>query len=158
MRESNSFIHNIWKKLKRDSQYQLEKVYNQASHLEYFQSILIEFDSASALTESTMVRYFEKDLKLSIKAEMDQDATHLDKYEEIVAKAVKAEAKVDLRPGSHMRKTDLQVLWRSWPTHNTAYKVQTQVAVNCGDDSKASKAPTSNQESEPSNKARKNKK
>ena len=57
--------------LKRDSQYQLEKVYDWASHLEHLQSMLIEFDLAAAHTESTMVRYFEEGPKPSIKAEMD---------------------------------------------------------------------------------------
>ena len=69
--ESKSFVNSIWKKLKRDSQYQLEEVYDWASHLEHLQSILIEFDPLAAPTESTMVRYFEEGLKPSIKAEMD---------------------------------------------------------------------------------------
>ena len=94
--ESKSFVDSIWKKLKRDSQYQLEEVYDWASHLEHLQSILMEFDPAAAPTESTMVRYFEEGLKPSIKAEMDQDATHLDNYEELVAKAVRVEAKAGL--------------------------------------------------------------
>ena len=56
-----------------------------------------------------MVRYFEEDLKPSIKAEMDQDATHLDDYEELVVKAVRAEAKAGLQPSFFMREADLQV-------------------------------------------------
>ena len=40
--ESKSFIDSIWRKLKRDSQYQLKEVYDWASHLEHFQSILME--------------------------------------------------------------------------------------------------------------------
>ena len=43
-----------------------------------------------------MVRCFEKSLKPSIKTEMDQDATHLDNYEELVAEAIRAEAKAGL--------------------------------------------------------------
>ena len=100
--ESMSFVNSIWRKLKRDSHYQLKKVYDWASHLERFQSILIKFDPAAAPTGSTMVRYFEKGLKPSIKAKMDQDATHLDDYEELVAKAVRAEAKAGLRPSSYV--------------------------------------------------------
>ena len=53
----------------------------------------MEFDPATAPIESTIVRYFKKGLKPSIKAKMDKDATHLDDYEELVAKAVRAEAK-----------------------------------------------------------------
>ena len=54
-----------------------------------------------------MVRYFEEGLKPSIKAEMDQDATHLDNYEELVAKAVRTEAKAGLRASFYMREADL---------------------------------------------------
>ena len=49
-----------------------------------------------------MVRYFEKGLKLSIKAEIDKDATNLDKYKKLVAKTVKAEAKVGLQPNFYI--------------------------------------------------------
>ena len=69
--ESKLFVDSIWRKLNRDSQYQLEEVYDWASHLKHLQSILMEFDPATAPTESIMVRYFEKGLKPSIKAEMD---------------------------------------------------------------------------------------
>ena len=74
----------------------MEEVYNWASHLEYLKSILIEFDLAAAPTESTMVRYFKRGQKPSIKAEMDQDITHLDNYEVLIAKAVRAKAKAGL--------------------------------------------------------------
>ena len=74
----------------------MEKVYDWASHLEHLQSILIEFDPLAAPTESTMVRYFEEGLKPSIKAEIDQDASHLDNYEELVVKIVKAKANMGL--------------------------------------------------------------
>ena len=57
-----------------------------------------------------MVRYFEEGLTSFIKAEIDQDATHLDNYEELVLKAVRAEAKAGLRPSSYVRETDIQVL------------------------------------------------
>ena len=56
----------------------------------------MEFDPPAAPTELFMVRYFEEGLKPSIKAKIDQDATHLDNYEELVAKMVRAKAKVGL--------------------------------------------------------------
>ena len=62
----------------------------------------MEFDPAAAFTKSTIVRYFEEDLKPSIKAKIDQDATHLNDYEELIAKAVRAEAKAGLRPSSYV--------------------------------------------------------
>ena len=94
--ESKSFVDSIWKKLKWDSQYQLGEVYNWASHLEHHQSILMEFDPTATPTEFSMIRYFEEGLKPFIKAEIDQDATHLGDYEELVVKAVRVEAKVGL--------------------------------------------------------------
>ena len=120
-------------------------------------------DPAAAPTESTIVRYFEEGLKPSIKAEIDQDATHLDNYEELVAKAVRAEAKAGLRPSSYVRETDIQVLQENRPAHTTAHKFQTQEAMNCGDESRG-KGPASTPaltptNAEPSaNKARKDKK
>ena len=84
---------------------------------------MIEFDQATVPTELKMVWYFEKGLKSSIKAEIDQDATHLDDYKELVAKAVRAKTKAGRQPSSYMRETDIQVLWGSQPAHTTAYKV-----------------------------------
>ena len=123
MGESKSFIDSIWRKLKKDSQYQLVEVYDWAFYLEHLQSILMEFDPAAAATESTMVRYFEEGLKPSIKAEIDQDATHLDDYEELVSKAVRAKAKAGLQPSSYVQEADFQVPRGSRPTHITAHKV-----------------------------------
>ena len=91
---------------------------------------------------------------------MDQDASHLDNYEELVAKAVRAEARAGLRPSSYIRKTNQQVFRGNWPAHTTAHKVSTWEAMknHCKDKSKAkASVPTSIQDSQPSNKARKNK-
>ena len=162
--ESKSFVDGIWRKLKRDSQYQLEEVYDWASHLKHLQLVLLEFDSVAAPTEVTMIRYFEKGLKPSIKAEMDQDDSQLINYEELVAKAVRAEAKAGLRLSSYVRETDLSCLQGNRPAHTTAHKVQTQVAVNREDNSKTSKGPASTpvsastQDPKSSDKARKDKK
>ena len=162
--EYKSSVDSIWRKLKRDSQSQLEEIYNWASHLKHLQSILLEYDPIAIPTEVTMVRYFEEGLKPSIKAEMDQDDSQLVDYEELVAKAVKAEAKAGLLPSFYVWETDLWCLRGNRPAHTTAHKVQTQGAVNCGDDSKASKGPASTptsastQDSELSDKARREKK
>ena len=117
----------------------------------------MEFDPAAAPTESTIIRYFKRGLKPSIKAEMDQDAIHLDDYEELVVKAVSAEAKVGPWPSSYVQETDIQVLHESRPAQIIVYKVQTQGAMPRGEDSKAFKALASIPESEPSDKARKDK-
>ena len=97
---------------------------------------------------------------------MDQDNSQLIDYEELVAKMVRVEAKAGLRLSSYVRETDLICLRGNQPAHTTAYKVQTQVVVkdHCGDNFKASKssastpAPAFTQNSEPSDKAKKDKK
>ena len=49
-----------------------------------------------------MVRYFEEGLKPFLKAEIEKDATYLDNYEELIAKAVRAEAKAGLQPSFYV--------------------------------------------------------
>ena len=56
----------------------------------------MEFDLAAIFTESRIVKYFEEGLKPSIKAKIDQDATYLNDYEELVTKAVRAKTKTGL--------------------------------------------------------------
>ena len=108
-----------------------------------------------------MVRYFEKDLKPSIKAKIDQDVSHLDNYEELIAKAVRADAKVSLQPSFYIRETDQQVPQRNQLAHTNIQKIEIQeVMKDHYEDKSKTKAfaPTSTQNSEPSDKARKNKK
>ena len=125
---------------------------------------MLEFDPVAAPTEVTIVRYFEKDLKPSIKAEIDQEHSQLINYEELIAKAVRAKARADLRPSSYVRETDLSCLQGNRPAYTTAHKIQTQGAVNCGDGSKTSKSPASTpasastQDPELADKTRKDKK
>ena len=89
--------------------------------------------------EFTIVRYFEEGLKPSIKAEIDQDASHLDDYKELVAKTVKVETKAGLQPSFYIRETDQQAPQGNQPAQTTAHKVQTQRAMNNhrGDESMA---------------------
>ena len=110
LNDSRAFVDSIWKKVKRDSQYQEESVQDWAAHLEYLQSILIEFDSEWAPEEGTMIRYFREGLRPSVRVEMEQRGRELDSFEELVEKAVDAEAKAALRPRSYARKTDQHCL------------------------------------------------
>ena len=57
-----------------------------------------------------MVRYFEKGKKPSIKAEMDQNDSQLVDYEELIAKAVRAKAKVGLQPSFYVQEAYLNCL------------------------------------------------
>ena len=54
-RDSRVFVNSIYKKVKRDSQYQDKSVQDWAAYLEYLQSIRIEFDLECASKESTMI-------------------------------------------------------------------------------------------------------
>ena len=122
---------------------------------------MIEFDLVAVLTESTIVRYFEEGLKLSIKAEIDQDASHLDDYKERVAKVVRAKAKAGLQLSSYIWETKQQVSQGNQSAHTTTHKDQTQREIKnyCKDKSKAkASVSTSTQDSKSFNKARKNKK
>ena len=49
-----------------------------------------------------MVKYFEEDLKPSIKAKINQNANQLDNYKELVAKAIRAKAKAGLQPNFYV--------------------------------------------------------
>ena len=83
----------------------------------------MEFDPVADLTGSKTVRYFEENLKPSIKAVIDENATHLNNYEELVVKAVRAKAKAGPQPSFYIWEIDIQVLRRNQPTYTTTYKV-----------------------------------
>lgn len=53
-------MDSIRSKVKRYSQYQLEEVQDWAAHLEYFQSILLEFDSAGVPKKPYLIHFFGK--------------------------------------------------------------------------------------------------
>ena len=70
----------------------------------------MELNPIATSTKLTMVRYFKKDLKLSIKAKIDQDATYINNYKELVAKPIRVKAKAGLQPSFYIRESDQQVL------------------------------------------------
>lgn len=55
-----------------DSLYQLEKAQNWASHLQHFQFIQIKFNTIGAFNKLTIICYFWKNLKSSIKVKIEQ--------------------------------------------------------------------------------------
>ena len=71
-------MDTYWGKIKRDFQYQLEKVPNWAAHLEHLQAVLQEFDPAATWNEEIMIRYFRKGLRLSVRAQLDAQGRDLD--------------------------------------------------------------------------------
>lgn len=104
--ETHAFVDTIWSRVKRDSQYQQEEVQDWASHLEHLQAILLEFDADGAPEESELIRFFREGLKPSVKAQMEQCSRELDSWDELVEKAIDAEAKASLQPAPILRKMD----------------------------------------------------
>lgn len=77
--------------IKKDSQYQLEKILNWAAYLEYLQVVLQEFDPTVSLNKEIMIWYFQEGLKPSIQVQLDAQSRELDFWEEIIEKAVNVE-------------------------------------------------------------------
>ena len=86
-----------WGKIKRDSQHQLEEVLDWAAHLEHLQAVLREFDPTATPNRETIIRYFRKGLRPSVRAQLDTRGRNQDYWEEAVKKAVNAEAKALLQ-------------------------------------------------------------
>ena len=57
-----------WGKIKRDSQHQLEEVFDWAANLEHLLAVLQEFDPTATPNEEIMIQYFREGLKASIRA------------------------------------------------------------------------------------------
>ena len=90
-------MDTYWRKIKRDSQYQLKEVFDWAAHLENLQADLWEFDPAATPKEEILIRCFLEDLKPSIRVHLDARGRDLDSWEEAVEKAVNVEAKTLLQ-------------------------------------------------------------
>ena len=104
----------------------MEKAQDWASHLQYLQSILSEFDPIRTPNEQTMICYFRESLKLFIKVEIEQQNRESIDFEEMMQKAVNAEAKVGLRSSTMVQDSDAHCPKGYRPSHNTSSKVQTQ--------------------------------
>ena len=52
--KSTVFVNSIWSKIKKDFQYQQEKVQDWTFYLEHLQFILLKFDTRCALTEDIL--------------------------------------------------------------------------------------------------------
>ena len=104
--DSRAFVDGFWRKIKRDSQYQQEDVQDWAAHLEHLQAVLKEFDPIAAPDEEVLIRYFRDGLRPSIQAQMDNRNRELDSWDEVLEKAIEAEAKASLQPASSVREMD----------------------------------------------------
>ena len=121
---SQAFIDSIWSKFRSNSQYWWEEARDLASHLQHLQSILSEFDWAP--NELTMICYFRKGLKLSIKIEMEQQDREAMNFVEMMQRAVNAEAEAGLRSSVMVWDSDIRCPQGHRPSNNTTSKMQTQ--------------------------------
>ena len=108
----------------------MEEARDWASHLQHFLSILAEFDNVGALDELTMIRYFWKGLKPSIKVEMEQQDRALTSFKERVQRALNVEAKAGLRSSTMVRDSDARCPREDCLSHNTSSKMQSQGSNN----------------------------
>ena len=104
----------------------MEEARDYASHLQHFQSILIEIGTIGAPNEPTMICYFQEGLKPLIKVEMEQQDWPSTSFKEIVQRAVNVEAKAGLRSSTMIRNSDARCPKGHRPSYNTSSKVQTQ--------------------------------
>lgn len=119
-------MDTICSRVKRDSQFQQEEVQNWASHLEHLQSIHIEFDADGAPEESDLIRFFREGLKPLVKAQMEQRGREIDSWEDLVEKAIDAEAKASLQPPSSIREMDQRCPRGNRLAHTTVAKSSTR--------------------------------
>ena len=112
---SQVFVDTYWGKIKRDSQYQLEGVFDWAAHLEHLLAVLQEFDPAATSNEKIIIQYFREGLRLSIRAQFDARGRDLDFWEEAIKKAVNAEAKALLQSPASTRDMDSKCPWENKP-------------------------------------------
>ena len=113
--DSQAFVDTYWGKIKRDSQYQLEKVLDWTAHLEHLQVVFREFDPATALNKEIMIWCFLKGLRPSIQAQIDVRSQDLSSWEEAIKKAINAEAKAILLSSSTTRDIDSRCHWGNRP-------------------------------------------
>ena len=157
--DDRAFANSICSKFRRDSQYQVESVLDWAAHLEHLQSILLEYDPVGAPTKPTMLRYFQEGLKPSVLAELEHRDLELESFDQMVKKAVDAEAKSALRPRSSTKEMDQHCPRGNRPANSTKSQGSTMKDPRSEEPKvRGTEAPPGPQRSESSEKARKEKK
>ena len=106
LEDDRAFANSICSKFRRDSQYQAKSVLDWTAHLEQLQSILLEYNPVGAPIKPTILRYFWESLKPSILAELEHRDLELESFDQMVKKAIDAEAKSALCPRSSTKEMD----------------------------------------------------
>ena len=136
--DSRFFIDTIWNNIKRDSQYQLEEIQHQATHLEYLQSILVEFDADGALVKSNLIQFFQEGLKPLIRAQIEPRSQEYNSWDELVEKTVAAKAKANLQLSYYSQDMDNCCPKGNRPSHTILSKHQS----NCDNHPEKEKSQT----------------
>ena len=97
------------------------------AHLEHLQSILFKYDPVGATTKPTMLRYFCKDLKPSILAELKHQDLELKSFNQMLKKTVNVKAKVALQPRFNTKKIDQNCPIGSHSANSTIAKSQSNI-------------------------------
>ena len=162
LRNNWTFVNSICSKFRQDIQYQAKSVLDWTAHLEYLQSILLEYDTVGALTKLTMLRYFRENLKPLILAELEHQDLELKSFNQMVKKTVDAKVKVALWPRSSTRKIDHNCPCGNQPANSTVIKGQNSTIKNSRVEKPKTRGPKSSSGSqhfnESSEKAQKEKK
>lgn len=85
-----------------------------STYLEHLQAILIKFDPTIAPNKDILISYFQKKLRPSIQAQLDNRGQNLDMWDKIVEKAVNKEAKASIQLLSRTKKIDSRCLRSYW--------------------------------------------
>ncbi len=99
--ESNAFVGHVWSKLKRNAQHSLEEVQDWATHLEHYQSILLEFDANNTSQIGQLGRTFYDGLMPSIKLCITNIGEDIP-WEDLIIAANKAEARAKIQESTHL--------------------------------------------------------
>lgn len=94
-------------------------------YLEYPQFMLLKFDTDRSLKENNLIRYFRKDLKPLIKAQIEQKRRELDIWQKVIEKTVEIKSKTTLQLTSFTREIDYQYQRKSRLVHTNTIKMQT---------------------------------
>ena len=114
-----------------------------AVHLKHLQLILLVYDPVEAPVEPTMFRYFQKGLRPSILAKLQNEDHELENFLQIVKKAVAAEAKANLRSRATTKDMDQHCPRGSRSANSTAAKNQGQSIKDPREEEPKVRAPES---------------
>lgn len=87
---------------------------------------MLKYNSIAALTELTMLKYFQKSLQFSILAKLQNKNLELKSFIQIIKTAIIAKAKANLQPQVTICNIDQNYIQGSQPAQTTAAKASNQ--------------------------------